>query len=175
MVAWRRNLVDVSRREVGAGVVAAVVALFASLISLSALDFSPLSLSTDAQYWFGYAPLFAALAGLMVGTVAWRRAMSRASTPERGALVGIATAVGIVVLVPILAGLYVILFPIVLGLVTGEEWSQILRVFPAYVWASVDVTRTVAVSWSPLVGLVLVPLGALVSWAYQRGRRSRSR
>jgi branched-subunit amino acid transport protein len=175
MIAWRQNLVSVSRRELGAGVVAAVAALVASLVYLPALNFSPLGLSADAQYWFGYAPQFAALAGLIVGTVVWRRATSRASTPERGALAGIATAVGTVVLVPILAGLYVILFPVVLGLVTGEEWNQILRVFPAYVRASAGVTRTVAVSWSPLVGLVLVPLGALVSWAYQRGRRSRSR
>jgi branched-subunit amino acid transport protein len=165
----------VSRRDFGAGVVAAIVALFASLVSLLALQFSSQELPADAQYWFGYAPQFAALAGLIVGTVVWRRATSRASTPARGALAGIATVVGTVILVPILAGLYVILFPVVLGLVTGEEWSQILRVFPVYVWASVGVTRTVAVSWSPLVGLVLVPLGALVGWTYQRGRRPRNR
>ena len=175
MVTWRQSSVGVSRREFGAGIVAAVVALFASLVSLLALQFYPQELSADAQYWFGYAPQFAALAGLVVGTVVWRRSMSRASTPGQGALAGIVTAVGTVVLVPILAGLYVILFPVVLGLVTGEEWSQILRVFPAYVRASVDVTRTVAVSWSLLVGLVLVPLGALVGWAYQRGRRPRNR
>jgi len=174
MVAWRQSSVGVSRRELGAGVVAALAALFASLIYLLALKLYPLGLSADAQYWFGYAPQFATLTGLVIGTLVWRRAMSRPSTPRRGALAGLVTAVGTVVLVPILAGLYVILFPVALGLVTGESWSQILRVFPAYVRASVGVTRTVAVSWSPLVGLVLVPLGALVGWAYQCGRRSRS-
>jgi hypothetical protein len=49
----------------------------------------PQELSADAQYWFGYAPQFAALAGLVVGAVAWRRVTSRASTPGRGALAGI--------------------------------------------------------------------------------------
>jgi hypothetical protein len=175
MVTWRQGIGGVSRREFGAGVVAAVAALVASFVFLPALQFSPLGLSAAEQYWFGYAPLFAALAGFVVGTVVWRRAMSRVSTPRQGALAGIMTAVGTVVLVPILAGLYVILFPVVLGLVTGEKWSQILHVFPAYVRAAVGVTRTVAVSWSPLVGLVLVPLGALVGWAFQRGHRSRNR
>lgn len=168
MIARRQNLVSASRRKIGAGVVAAVAASVASLVSLPALGVSSLGLSAAAQYWFGYAPQFATLAGLVVGMVVWRRATSRESPPQQGALAGIATAVGTVVLVPILAGLYVILFPVVLGLVTGEEWSQILRVSPAYLRASAGVTRTVAVSWSPLVGLVLVPLCALVGWAYQR-------
>ncbi len=91
------------------------------------------------------------------------------------ALAGTVTSVGTVVLVPILAGLYVMPFPIVLGLVTGEEWGRILHVIPTYVWASVGVARTVAIGWSPLVGLVLVPLGALVGWTYQRGRCPRNR
>jgi branched-subunit amino acid transport protein len=171
MFTWRQSTVGVSRREFGAGVVAAVAALFASLFYLPALQFSPLALSADAQYWVGYAPQFAALAGLVVGTLVWRRAVSRESTPKQGALAGIVTAVGTVVLVPTLAGLYVLLFPVVLGPVTGAEWSHVLHVLPAYVRASVGVTRTVAVSWSPLVGFALVPLGALVGWAYQRGRR----
>ena len=145
-------------------------------------------------YWFHYTPnAIVVEAGSQFDTLADLVAFARrnpglvtfAGTGVRSAnslakarfdaLAGIVTAVGTVVLVPILAGLYVILFPVVLSLVTGEEWSQILRVFPAYVWASVGVTRTLAVSWSPFVGLVLVPLGALVGWAYQRGRRPRSR
>jgi hypothetical protein len=89
MVTWWQSSVGVLRRDFGAGVVAATVALFASLVSLLALQFYPQELSADAQYWFGYAPQFAALAGLVVGAVAWRRVTSRASTPGRGALAGI--------------------------------------------------------------------------------------
>jgi hypothetical protein len=170
MNAWRGNLVVVTRREVGAGVVAGVAALVASLLFVPALDLYPLGLSADARYWFGYAPQFALLAGLVVGTVVWRRVVPSASTPRRGALAGIATALGTVALVPILAGLYVIVFPVLLGVVTGAEWRYVLRVLPASLGASVGVTRTVAVGWSPLVGAVLVPLCALVGWAYERGR-----
>jgi hypothetical protein len=170
MDAWRQNIGYVSWREVGAGVVAAVAALVASLIYLPVAKIYPLGLSFDAQYWSGYAPLFAPLAGLVMGVVVWRRATSPSSTPKRGALAGIATALGTVLLVPILAGLYVILFPVLIGVVTGEEWRYVLHVFPIYLRGSVGVTRTVAVDWSPLVGVVLVPLGALFGWAYQRGR-----
>lgn len=101
--------------------------------------------------------------------------MTTTSTPERGALAGVATALVTVAFVPILAGLYVIVFPVAFGLVTGEDWRLIRHVLPAYLWTAVGVTRTVAVSWSPLADLVLVPLGALGGWAYQRGRRHRSR
>lgn len=175
MVAWRQDVVGVSGRELGAGVLAAVAALVASLVSLPALHSSPLRLSPAAQYWYEYAPQFAPLAGLVVGTVVWRRAVSAASSPERGALAGIVTAFGTLVFVPILAGLYVALFPVLLSVVTGEEWWYVLEVLPAYWWSAVSVTQTMAVSWSPRVGLVLVPLGALVGWAYQRGRRPRNR
>jgi branched-subunit amino acid transport protein len=175
MVAWRQDGAGVSLRGVGAGVVSGLAALAASLVALAALQYDPLGLSPDARYWFGYAPQFATLAGLVVGTVVWRRGTSPSSTPERGVLAGVATAVGTVVLVPILAGLYVGLFPVLLGVVTGQDWQYALSGYPAHVRSSVDVTRTVAVGWSPFVGAMLVPPGAVVGWAYQRGRRSRGR
>jgi hypothetical protein len=171
MVAWRQHIVDVSRSGVGGGVVTAVAALVASLVYLPVLELYPLGLSSDVQYWFWYAPQFATLAGLVVGTVVWRRALSSASSPERGALMGIATAVGVVVLVPIIAGLYMILFPVLLSVATGQSVQYALTLYPAHVRSSVGITRTLAVGWSPLVGAVLLPLGAFVGWAYQRGRR----
>jgi len=167
--------VVVTRREVGAGVVAGVAALVASLLFVPALDLYPLGLSADARYWFGYAPVFAAIAGLVAGAAVWRRGTSLESTPERGVLAGVAAAVGTVVLVPLLAGLYLLVFPVLLGTVAGDGWSGVLRVYPLYVRESVVVAWTVAVNWSPLVGAILVPLGALVGWAYQRRLRPRGR
>jgi len=175
MVSWWQSIPILSRREVGAGAVAAVGALVASLIPLPILEIIPLGLSSDAQYWFGDAPEFAPLAGLVLGTGVWRRGTSQASPPEWGALAGIVTAIGTVVFVPILAGLYVMLFPVLLGLVTGEEWSYVLRVVPVHVRSSFRVARTITLSWSPLVGVVLVPLDGLLGWVYQRGSRPRGR
>jgi hypothetical protein len=164
---WAAGL---SRRDVGAGVVAAVAALVASVLSLPLLTVESLAPSVDARYWFGYAPPFATVAGLVVGTVAWRRLVSRASTPRRGALAGVATGLGTVLLVPVLAGLYVVAFPVLLGLVTGTASGQVLRVLPGYVEAFPGVVRAVAVGWSPLVGAILLPLGGVAGWAYQRVR-----
>lgn len=170
MSSWRQNIDGVSHREIGAGVVAAVTALIASLIYLPTLKTNSLGLSFDARYWFGYAPQFALLAGLVVGVVVWRWIMSPASTPKQGAIAGIVTALGTIVLVPILAGVYVLLFPLLLGIVAGDEWGYILHLISAYVPESVRVTRTVAVSWSPLVGVVLIPLNAFTGWIFQYRR-----
>ena len=171
MVAWDQNVLTGWRRDVGVGVVAAGAALVASLLYLLALTVSPLKLSADAQYWAGYAPQFASVAGLVVGTVVWRRGTYRASTPKQGLVAGSAMALGIVVLVPILAGAYVILFPALHSVVTGQELRYALQLYPASLWTAVGVTRTVATAWSPLVGALLVPVGALGGWAYQRSRR----
>ncbi|MFC5365325.1 hypothetical protein [Salinirubrum litoreum] len=173
MNLWRGAGGGVSRRALGAGVVTGVAALLVSLLFLLLLvvgaDF--LRLSADGRYWVGYAPQFALVAGIVVGTLAWRRLASATSTPRRGALAGAAVAVGTVLFVPVLAGLYVIAFPVILGAVTGAEWATVSRVFPTYLGASLVVTRTVVVEWSPLVGAVLVPLGALVGWLSRRGWR----
>jgi hypothetical protein len=169
MVTSPRRVVGLPRRELGAGAVAAVAALVASLVSLPAPAVGPLDLSADARYWFGYAPGVATLAGLVVGVTVWRGLVPRASAPERGALAGAATALGTVAIVPVLAGVYVLLFPLFLGLVTGQAWGTVLHVLPSYGQAAVDVTRTVAVRWSPLAAVVLVPLDAALGWAYQRG------
>jgi predicted small integral membrane protein len=134
----------------------------------------PAWLSADARYWIGYAPQFALVAGLLVGTLVWRRLASPAGTPRRGALVGAAIAVGTLLVVPILAGLYVAAFPVVLGVFTGAEWGTVARVVPGYLQASLGVTQTVALGWSPVVAVVLVPLGALGGWVSQRlGRPGR--
>lgn len=175
MNLWRRRAGGVSRRELGAGVVTGLTALAVSVGAfVLTVTTDPAWLSADARYWIGYAPQFALVAGLLVGTLVWRRLASSTATPRRGALVGAAIAVGTLLLVPVLAGLYVAAFPVLLGLFTGAEWSTVARVVPGYLQASLGVTRTVALGWSLLVAVVLVPLGALGGWASQRfGRTGR--
>ena len=170
MVTWQQRL-GTWWRDVGAGVVTAVTALAVSILYLLVAMAVPLRLSIDAQNWVGYAPQFTFVAGFVLGTIVWRRAMSRVSTPEQGAFVGGAMALGIVTLVPLLAGVYVLLFPLLLSIGTGQELYYALQLYPEPLWTAVDVTRIVATAWSPLVGALLVPLGAVAGWASQRRRR----
>jgi hypothetical protein len=158
-------------RDVGAGVVTAAAALAASLLYLLVAMVVPLRLSPDAQYWAGHAPQFAFVAGFVLGAIVWRRVVSRVSTPKHGAFVGSAMALGIVAFVPILAGVYVLLFPLPLSIVTRQGLHYAIQLYPEPLWTAVDVTRTVATAWSPLVGALLVPLGAVAGWASQRRRR----
>ena len=168
MDARHRNATNGRRRDVSAGVVAASVALLGALSYTLVVGVAPVRLSADAQYWAAYAPQCSAVAGFLVGTVGWRRVVSRASTPRRGALAGGALALCVVVLVPILAAAYVSAFPVLLSVATGQPVRSALSLYPAPLWAAVDVARTVATSWSPFVGASLVPLGALAGWVDQR-------
>jgi hypothetical protein len=163
--------VNRSVRRVVRELVKPVLDEVASLLYLLVARVIPLQLSPDAQYWAGYAPQFAFVAGLVLGTAVWRRFTSRVSTAEQGALAGSTMALGIVVLVPILTAVYVLLFPVFLGVVTGQELHRAVQLYPAPLWAAVGVSQTVATVWSPLVGVLLVPLGALAGWVYQRRRR----
>lgn len=168
MVAWHRNVMRGWRQDVGTGFVAASAALIGSLFYLLVWTVIPVRFSADAQYWAGYAPQFTFVAGLIVGSFLWRRVMSRVSTPEQGAIACGALALCILVLVPILAAVYVLLFPILLSVITGQELRYALQLYPAPLWAAVGVARTVATAWSPLVGVSLVSIGALAGWTYQR-------
>ncbi len=94
MVTWQQRSVT-WWQDMGAGVVTAAAALAASLLYLLVAMVVPLRLSPDAQYWVGHAPQFAFVAGFVLGTIVWRRVISRVSTPEKGAFVGSAMALGI--------------------------------------------------------------------------------
>lgn len=171
MVAWYQNMLKGWWRDLSAGFVVASGALAVSLLYLLVLPNIPLQLSPDAQYWVGYAPQFAFVAGVIIGTVVWRPVLSRASTPKQGAVAGSAMALGVVALVPILAAAYVLLFPVFLSVVTGQGLDYALQLYPAPLWAAVSVFQTVATVWSPLVGVLLIPIGAVAGWAHQRRRR----
>ncbi len=171
MVAWHQNTLKGWWRDMSAGFVLAAAALAVSLLYLLVLPNVPLPLSPDAKYWAGYAPQFAFVAGLIIGTLVWRPVLSRASTPKQGAVTGSAMALGVVVLVPILAAAYVLLFPLFLSVVTGQGLDYALQLYPAPLWAAVGVFQTVATVWSPIVGVLLIPIGAVAGWAHQRHRR----
>jgi hypothetical protein len=171
MVAWYQNMLKGWWRDLSAGFVLASAALAVSLLYLFVFLNIPLQLSPDTQYWAGYAPQFAFVAGLIIGTVVWRPVLSRASTPKQGAVVGSAMALGVVLIVPILAAVYVLLFPLFLSVVTGQGLDYAIQLYPAPLWAAVGVFQTVATVWSPLVGVLLIPIGAVAGWAYQRRRR----
>ena len=156
MVAWHQNTLKGWWRDMSAEFVVASATLAVFLLFLLVLPNIPLHISPNAPYWAGYAPQFAFFAGLIIGTVVWRPVLSRASSPKQGAVAGSAMALGVVVLVPILAATYVLLFPVLLSVVTGQGLDYALQLYPAPLWAAVGVFQTVATVWSPLVGVLLI-------------------
>lgn len=182
MNTWRQSLPSVSRGEVGAGAVAAGVALFASVVYFPSswiLDalYPAMPLSTERYFFLYtgfvfYALLLAPFVGLVVGTAVWRWMTSPTSNPSHGAFAGVVTALGTVLIVPVLFSLLLI----GRDLIRATRWVP--DSYPIFAGPSqlfVVVTQGGVVYWSSLTGVILVPLGALVGWAYQRRRRSSSR
>jgi hypothetical protein len=151
-----------SRRDLGAGAVAGVLAVVASLVPFSFSGAPPVT-ATSVDYWAGYAPGVTLVAGLVVGSVVWWR--TPPSTPC-GVLAGVVTGLGTVVCVPVLVGLYVFSFPVLLTLVTGGDVVAATGYVSAE--AAVGVAWAITVGWCPVVGAVLVPLAALAGGAAGR-------
>jgi len=175
MSVWRRTSGGVSSHEAGAGVVAATATLLASVIYWASLwAFIPaveVPFSVEL-YMMGYtgfvffALFVAPLVGFVVGTTVWRWKLSPASSPRHGAFAGFVTALGTVLAVPVLFGL----------LLAGRELMGVSpALFASPVDAFVITTQGGVVYWSLFTGVILVPLGALVGWAYQRRGQTGSR
>jgi hypothetical protein len=168
MNAWRQTLSGVSRHEVGAGAVAAAATVVTSVIYVASLwAFVPaveVPFSVEL-YMLGYTGfVFFALfisppVGFVVGTAVWQRTLSLMSNPRRGAFAGVVTALGTVLAVPILFGLL---------LATRELLGVTPALFTSPVDAFVITTQGGVIYWSLFTSVILVPLGALVGWAYQR-------
>ena len=182
MVAWRLNLGGVSRPEVGAGIVAAAAALVASVMYIPGLwvldALFPAVPHTTELYFFlytgfiFYALLVAPFVAMVLGTAVWRWMTVPTSSPRRGALAGIVTALGTMLVVPILFSLLLIAWEFI----RAAWWSpESYSLFGSTLQSFVVVTQGGIVYWSPLAGVILLPLGALVGWAYQRGRHLRGR
>lgn len=134
---------DVSRRELGAGAHPRC-RRWAFLVGLAATS-DPVVLVSGTQYWILYAPGFAFVAEFILGAVVWWRTMSPGASPRHGLGAGIVTAVGTVLLVPILIGIYALVLPVLLSVATGQELQAALALYPAHVWMSLGITRDVAV------------------------------
>jgi len=168
MSRWRRVERHVPAHATGAGLLAGAAALVAALCYLAALwllrPTRTAPFSTDL-YLIGYtgfvfyATLAAPLAGFAIGRSLWRRRLSSASAPRRGAIAGAVTAFGTVLAVPVSFGL---LFAV------RELAGATPAVFRDPVTAFAVLARGGLVHWSLPVGAALVPLCALAGWLYQR-------
>jgi hypothetical protein len=172
----------VSRRAVGAGAVAAGTALIAAigyipvLWVLSAL-YPGIPRTTDLYFFLYsgftfYASILPPLVGLIVGTVVWKRMVSSMSNPSQGAIAGIVTALATVLFVPMLFSLLLLTTELVRAVWWSADSSALFGT-PSELF--IVLTHGGVVYWNPFAGLVLVPLGALVGWAYPRGHCPRSR
>ena len=167
MNVWRRTD-SALPHEVGAGVVAGVATLVASVVYwVSLLAFLPtvtvpftVELYTLSYTGFVFFALLAApFVGFVVGTAVWRWTLSQSSSPSRGALAGAVTALGTVLAVPVLFGLL---------LAVREVSGASPAIFTSPLEALVVTSRGGVVYWGTLTGLLLVPLGAIGGWLYQR-------
>lgn len=180
MIMWPQNRLSVSRREAGAGAVAAGAALVAALLcipGLWVLDALSGGLPRSTElYFFGYvgfvfyALLLAPLVGLVAGTVVWRWLVPPSSDPRQGAIAGVVSALVTILLVPLLFSLLLLAWE----LIRAAWWTpESYRIFASPSQLVVVVTHGGLLYWGPLAGVVLVPLGAIVGWAYQHRQQHR--
>jgi hypothetical protein len=179
MVSTRSPVGVLSRHALGAGLLAAAAALFVALLSQSGLGglgpVSPGPSATEATFLDRVgspaALVLAPIAALVVGTLVWRWVVPPGSSRRRGAAAGGASALGTVVAVPLLFGLYVLVLFLGLGLTPANDRGLDVALVTA-ARGSLFVTWTLTLHWSLPVGAVLVPLGAALGWAYERTRGS---
>jgi hypothetical protein len=121
-------------------------------------------------YFFGYvgfifyAVLLAPFVGLVAGTVVWRWVVLPSSNPRQGAIAGAVSALLTTLLVPLLFSLLLL----AQELIRVAWWTpESYPTFTSSLQLLVVVTHGGLLYWSPLAGVVLVPLGAVVGWAYQ--------
>ncbi|TKX56267.1 hypothetical protein EXE44_15725 [Halorubrum sp. SS7] len=175
MNTWRQAPSSISHHEVGAGAVAAAATVVTSVIYLISLwaFVSTAEVPFNVEiYMLGYtgfvffALFVTPLVGFVVGTAVWHWTLSSTSNPRRGALAGVVTAPGTVLAVSILFSLL---------LATRELLGVIPALFVSPVDAFVITTHGVVIYWGLFTSVILVPLCALIGWAYQRRVLSRSR
>jgi hypothetical protein len=168
MNTWRQTPSSLSRHEVGAGAfVAAATVVTSAIYSISLWTSVPAAevpFSVE-RYMLGYtgfvffALFVAPLVGFVVGTAVWQWTLSSTSNPCRGALAGIVTALGTVLAVSVLFSLL---------LATRELLGVTPALFVSPVDAFVITMQGAVIYWGLFTSVILVPLCALVGWAYQR-------
>lgn len=181
MANLRHPRLRASRRDVGAGVLAAGAATVVALLcfpGLWALELLYAGLPrTTELYFFGYvgfafyAVALAPIVALVSGTAVWRWTVPSSSSPKRGAMAGVASALATVLLVPLLFSLLLLVHE----LVRTAWWApESHAVFTSPSQLLVVVIHGGLLYWSLLAGVTLVPFGGLVGWAYQRRHHHRS-
>jgi hypothetical protein len=181
MAAWRGDVIGVAQREFGAGIAAGVTALVASLLYVPGLWVlaarGPVSRGTELYFFFTtgftfYAVLLAPVVAFLVATAVWRWTTTSVSSPRRGAIAGVVTALATVLFVPVAFGSFVALQEV---LVAAGLSARNYALFASPVQSLAVITWGGLTYWSPLTASILGPLAAAVGWTYQRRRRRAGR
>ncbi|MEZ3164981.1 hypothetical protein ABNG03_10955 [Halorubrum sp. RMP-47] len=169
-----------SRYEVGAGTVAAGTALVAAVLYVPVLRFldilyTGLPRTTELYFflYFGlifYALILAPLVALIAGTVVWRCVVSPSSSPTRGAIASVASAVVTMLLVPLLFSLLIL----AREYIRAAWWTpETYQIFISTSQLLVVVTYGGLLYWSLRAGVILMPLSVIAGWTYQRRHQHR--
>ena len=169
-----------SRRETGAGTVAAGTALVAAILcvpGLWVLDMLYAGLPRTTELYFFlylglifYALILAPFVALIAGTVVWRWLVHPSSSPTRGATAGVVSAVVTMLLVPLLFSLFLLARELI-----GAAWwtPESYQIFTSTSQLLVVVTHGGLLYWSLPAGVILMPLSAIAGWTYQRRHQHR--
>jgi len=157
-----RHQLGVSRRDVGAGVVAGVAALLANVLFHASM-MARIALSDPAGVWsylewdplFLYPLVVTPVVAVLVGTVVWRWLVPEAPTPGRGAVAGVVTAfasmLGVALAFGVPAGLSELSHGTPFGAVsTGLFFTGIVFVLGSFA-----------------TGAIFAPVGAAVGYGYE--------
>jgi len=168
MSALRRPRFGVSRRDVGAGLVAGAAALLANVLFHASMVArvvisNPATVFADPDVvWstFQWGPLtalplvVAPVAALVVGTVVWRWLVPDEPTPRRGAAAGVVTAFGSLVVVALVFGAIA-----GLAAIATAPFDAVGELF--------FVTMLVFVFGTVFTASAIAPVGALVGYGYE--------
>ena len=162
----KRNLNDylgVSRRDVGAGIVAGVAALlgiflFNSLILDESIRFQVISRSMFVYVSDFPVPLIA----VCVSTVVWRVMLPEEPAPVRGALAGIVSAFGTLVVLGVLQGVVNSVEALFAGALSDVVSEFIIAFAVIAFWGSI------------FSAILIVPLGVIGGYGYERYLAERS-
>ncbi|MBX0305320.1 hypothetical protein [Haloarcula salinisoli] len=168
MSALQRSRRGVSRRDVGAGLVAGVAALLANVLFHAAMMArvfisDPATVLADPDIVLSIVQLgpltalplvVAPVAALVVGTVVWRIGMPDEPAPRRGAGAGVVTAFGSLVVLALVFG-------VIAGLsaISTAPFDAVGEFFV--------ITMVVFVFGTVITASVIAPVGALVGYGYE--------
>jgi hypothetical protein len=105
---------------------------------------------------------------LVAGTLAWRWVVPAEPDPRRGAIAGVVTALGALLGVALLFGAFTGGYELVRS--SDEGVVGVLLALPGALGDFLALTAIVFVFGALITGSIIVPLGALAGWGYERTR-----